>query len=395
MAKLDRVLRQEHRAGEKMFVDWAGDTIPVMDADTGEVRRASLFLAVLGASSYTFAEAAWDQSEPRWITCHVHAVEFFQGVVEITVPDNTKTAITKASRYEPVVAPIYADWAAHYGTAIIPARVARPRDKAAVEAGVLVAERWILAALRHRRFFSLTELNAEIRRLLTRINERPFRRLRTSRRQLFEALDRPALRALPPDRYEWTVWKTATVHIDYHVELDHHYYSVPHALVGERVDARLSASMVEILYKNRRVASHVRSYVPGKHTTNPEHMPSSHRRYAEWTPARVVAWAAETGPATAALAKGILERRPHPEQGFRSCMGLVSLGRKFTPERLEAACARALKLDAFSYSSVRSMLQAGLEKAPVRGRATAQITILPPHENVRGGAYYQEAENGC
>jgi transposase len=388
VAKLDLVMRQHHRAGEKMFVDWAGTKLRVVDADTGEVHLASLFVAVLGASSYTFAEAAPDESSPNWIRCHVRAYEFFDGVTEITVPDNTATAVRKADRYEPELAALYHDMAAHYGTAIIPARVGHPKDKAAVEAGVLVASRWIIAALRNRTFFSLAELNAEITRLRDKLNRRVMRHMGKSRRDLYELLDRPALRSLPDERYQWLIWKSAGVGLDYHIELDKHYYSVPFQLVGERVDARLSPTLVEILYKNRRVASHARSYVPGGFTTNPEHMPSAHRRYAEWTPARITAWAEETGPSTAAIAAGIMQRRPHPEQGFRSCLGLISLARRYGPQRVEAACRRALDLGAYSATSIRSMLKAGLDQVAPRSRP--QQIQLPLHENVRGQAYYEE-----
>jgi transposase len=388
VAKLDLVMRQHHRAGEKTFVDWAGTKLRVVDTDTGEVHPASLFVAVLGASRYTFAEAAPDESSPNWIRCHVHAYEFFGGVSEITVPDNTATAVRRVDRYEPELAALYHDMAAHYGTAIIPTRVRHPRDKAAVEAGVLVASRWIIAALRNRTFFSLAELNAEIARLRDKLNRRVMRHMRKSRLELYEQLDRPALRPLPGEAYQWLIWKSAGVGLDYHIELEKHYYSVPFQLVGERVDARLSPTLVEVLYKNQRVASHARSYLPGGFTTNPEHMPSSHRRYAEWTPARVTAWAEQTGPATAELATGIMQRRPHPEQGFRSCMGLISLARRYGPARVEAACRRALDLNAFALSSVKSILSSGLDQAPPRARA--QQIQLALHENVRGQAYYQE-----
>jgi len=270
---------------------------------------------------------------------------------------------------------------------VIPAHIRRPKQKAAVEAGVLVAERWLLAALRNRTFFSLAELNDAIGELLPRINERIRRVLKASRRQLYEQLDRPALRPLPADRYQWVEWRTGTVGPDYHVEADRHYYSVPFALVGARVDVRLSPAAVEVLHKNRRVASHLRNYLPGKHTTCKEHMPSSHRRYAEWTPARITSWATETGPATAAVAEEIMRRRPHPEQGFRSCMGLISLGRKYTPERLEAACRRALDIGGASYQTVKSLLASGLDRAPVLPAPLPPAQ--PEHANVRGPAYFE------
>lgn len=386
--RLDLVLRQEHKAGEKMFVDFAGDKVPVIDAATGEVREASIFVAVLGASSYTYAEATFDQSQASWIGANIRAFEFFGGVTQIQVPDNTKTAVRTADWYEPDINPIYQDMAAHYGFAVIPARVLRPRDKAKVEAAVLLVERWILAALRKRTFFSLQELNAAIREMLVQLNNRRFRRIPATRAQLYEQLDKPALRPLPPERYPFVAWKTAKVGIDYHVEVDRHYYSVPYQLVGERVDVRIGLNVVEILHGNRRVASHARSFRIGGYTTDPAHRPASHQRYLEWSPSRLIAWAQQMGPATGELVQAILEHRPHPEQGYRSCLGIMRLGRRYGQERLEAACRRALEIRALSYKSVKSILSAGLDRLP-RRRAT-QIPVRA-HENVRGSRYYDDA----
>ena len=388
LRRLGVVMRQEHRAGEKAFVDWAGDKLRIVDADTGEVRPASLFVAVLGCSNFTFAELFPNEQSPSWIRGHVHAYEYFKGVPAVTVPDNTKTAVRGPDRYEPELNPLYADWAAHYGTAVVPARVRRPRDKAKVEAGVLIAERWLLAALRNRTFFSVEEANREIDGLREQLNSRVMRTLKASRRQLFEELDRPALLPLPAERYEWIEWRAATVGPDYHIECSKHYYSVPYQLVGSRVDVRLSPVAVEILHKNRRVASHIRSYVPRSHSTQPEHMPSSHRRYAEWTPTRITAWASEIGPATAQACEAIMRRRPHPEQGFRSCMGLVSLTRKYPAERLEAACRRALEIGSPSYRTVKALLTSGLDQAPVL--PAPEAPPQPHHDNVRGPAYFDE-----
>ncbi len=392
LRRLGLVMRQEHRAGEKMFVDWAGDKLRWVDAGTGEVHPASLFVAALGFSSFTFAEAMADETSASWIRAHVHAWEFFGGVAEITVPDNTTTAVRRPDRYEPDLNPIYADLACHYGTAVIPARVARPRDKAAVEAAVLLASRWIVAALRNRVFFSLAEINEAVRELLAQLNDRVRRVLGASRRQLFERIERQVLLPLPAERYQWLHWRTAKVGPDYHIEADRHYYSVPFQLVAEQVDVRMSTDVVEVLHKNRRVASHVRSYATGRYTTVLDHMPSSHRRYAEWTPERIRAWAAETGPATAEVASEIMRRRPHPEQGFRSCMGLISLGRKYGRERLEASCRRALEIGGPNYPSIKTMLARGLDRAPALPDPVAPEQ--PDHDNVRGPAYYtQEAHS--
>jgi len=384
---LDLVMRQEHRAGEKLFLDFPGQTLPIVDPATGEIAQAELFVAVLGASNYTYAEALASQALPDWIAAHVHAFAFFEGAPQLLVPDNLRAGVTKAHRYEPILNRTYEELAAHYGCAVIPARSRKPRDKAKVETGVLVAERWILAALRHRTFFSLTEANQAIRERLVWLNNRPFRKLDGSRASLFEAIDRPALRPLPARPYEFAVWKLATVNIDYHVEVERHYYSVPYALVGEHCDVRCSASTIEIFHRGRRVASHLRSAAHGRHTTEPAHMPESHRRYAEWTPGRIVRWAEQTGPATAALAQGILASRPHPEQGFRSCLGILRLGRRYGAERLEAACARALAVHGFSYRSVESILRTGLDRSPLPG-ATPDAPARQ-HENVRGPGYYE------
>ncbi|MGH9028198.1 MAG: IS21 family transposase [Acidimicrobiales bacterium] len=384
---VDVVMRQSHRAGEKLFVDFPGMTIPIHDRRSGEVAfRAELFVAVAGASSYLFAEALRSQALLYWVEAHVHCFEAMGGCHEIVVCDNLRSGVTRPHRYEPDVNATYQEMAAHYGIAVIPTRVYKPRDKAKVEAGVLLAERWIIARLRHRRFTSLAEANAAIRTCVAEINERPFKKLDGSRAQLFEALDRPALRPLPPTRYEFAAWKKAKVNIDYHVEVDRHYYSVPHQLVGKVVELRLTASVVEVLFSAKRVASHPRSNVRGGYSTNPEHMPESHRRHAKWTPSRIVSWAKATGPNAAGLVEEILSSRPHPEQGFRSALGIIRLGERYGRERLEAAAARALKLRSYSYRSVASILEHRLDEQPL-----PEVEAIPPHprhRNVRGANYY-------
>lgn len=305
-------LRQTHKAGEKLFVDYAGQTIPVVERETGEIRQAQIFVAVLGASNYTFAHAAFDQGLPNWIISHIRALEYFGGVPEVIVPDNLKSGVAKACRYEPEINPTYAEWARHYGCVVLPARVRHPRDKAKVEAGVQVVERWILAALRNRTFFSLAELNAAIAELLERLNQHAFKKMKGSRKSLFETIEKSALRLLPAERYELAEWKKARVNIDYHVELKEHYYSVPYTLVGCEVELRYTATVVEILYKHKRIASHRRCDLPRQHTTQSEHMPKSHREYQEWSPSRMIDWAKKTGEATAQVVKTILARRYHP-----------------------------------------------------------------------------------
>ncbi|MCP3878285.1 MAG: IS21 family transposase [Sulfitobacter sp.] len=383
---LDLVMRQEHRAGEKLFVDYAGQTAEVVDRRTGEIRQAQIFVAVLGASNYTYAEATWSQQLPDWIGSHVRAFEFLGGSSEILVPDNLRSGVSKAHRYEPDLNPTYADLANHYGVAVLPARARKPRDKAKAEAGVLLVERWILAVLRHRTFFSLQELNREIARLLERLNTRPFKKMVGTRRKLFEQLDRPVLRPLPVPAYEFAEWKKVLVNIDYHIEVDGHYYSVPYQLVRKSLEARYSERTVECFHKGQRVASHRRSHLKGHHTTIPEHMPSSHRHYAEWTPQRLIGWAEKSGPATASVVRTILERRAHPQQGFRSCLGIMRLGKSYSDERLEAACRRALKLGACSYKSIESILRQGLDRKALPEQQELELSI--EHDNLRGSDYY-------
>lgn len=386
---LDLVMRQEHRAGEKLFVDFPGQRLPIYDRRTNAVAfEAELFVAVLGASNYLYAEAVPSQELAHWVGAHVHAFEFFGAVPRIVVCDNLRAGVKQAHRYEPDINATYQEMATHYDLAIIPTRAGKPRDKAKVEAGVLLAERWILARLRNRRFSSLGEANAAIAELVEAINQRPFRKMAGSRRSLFEELERPVMRPLPATRYEFARWRLGVkVNIDYHVEVDGHYYSVPYQLVGQRVDARFTASTVEVFHSARRVASHLRSYVRGRHTTDAAHMPVSHRRHAEWSPSRIIAWARQTGPATAGLAEAILDARPHPEQGYRSCLGIIRLADRYGAERVEAACRRALAARALSYRSVESILRHGLDSQPLQSEGPARVH--PRHVNLRGAAYYR------
>jgi transposase len=391
---VDVVMRQTHRAGEKLFVDYAGQTVDVVERSTGEVREAQIFVAVLGASNYTFAEATWTQALPDWIGSHVRAFAFFEGVSEIVVPDNLKSGVRHPHRYEPDLNPTYQDMAAHYGVAILPARVRRPRDKAKVEVGVLLVERWILAALRDRTFFCLTELvscsagadNRAIAGLLERLNSRPFKKLPGSRREMFERLDQPALCALPATPYEYAEWRKARVNIDYHVAVEKSYYSVPYQLVRRQLDVRITARTVECLHRGKRVASHVRAHLPGQYKTVAEHMPKSHRAYAEWTPERLVRWATKAGPATAAVIHAILARYVHPQQGFRSCLGIMRLGKTYGAERLEAACLRVLAIGSPRYKSLESILRRGLDGQELPEQSELALAI--DHDNVRGAEYF-------
>jgi transposase len=384
--RLSPTMRQAHPAGERLFVDYAGHTVEVVDAGTGEVRAAQVFVAVLGASNYTYAEATWSQSLPDWIGSHVRALEFLGGVPRQIVPDNLRSGVLRANWYEPGINPTYRDLATHYGTAILPTRVRRPRDKAKVEAGVLVVERWILARLRNQRFFSLAELNTAIAALVADLNARPMRKLAVSRRQLFCELDRPALSPLPADAFVYAEWRIRRVSLDYHVDVDGHYYSVPHRLLREQVEARVTVRTVELFHKGVRVAVHVRGGARGRHTTLSEHMPQSHRRHAEWTIERIRQEAAAIGVATATLADVILRSRPHPEQGFRACLGILRLVRSFGRDRVEAACARGLEIGARSYGSVQSILRHGLDRQPCAPARSDELPLV--HPNIRGSRYY-------
>jgi transposase len=389
-------MRQVHRAGEKAFVDFSGQRPVLCDPKTGELVSVELFVGVLGASNYTYAEACLSQDLPSWISAHVRMLEYFQGSPAILVPDNLRSGVTKPCRYDPMINRTYLDLARHYGLAIVPARAGRARDKAKVEAGVLLAQRWILAALRHRRFFALAELNAAIRELLERLNTRPMQKLGVSRRLLFEQLDRPALRPLPLTPYEFAVWTNCGVNIDYHIEVAHNYYSVPYQLLHqrvERVEARLTATMVEIFLHGRRIASHRRLPGRGQASTQPEHMPHAHRAHAEWTPSRLIAWAAKTGPATAQVVTEILASRPHPEQGYRACLGLLRLGKRYGAARLEAACVRARHLGAPRYRTVQNILTTGLDQVPLD--EPVPPPVLPVHPNLRGADYYAARQSAA
>jgi transposase len=385
---LSVTMRQTHAAGERLFVDYAGDGVPVViDRLTGEIRMAQIFVAVLGASSFTFAKATWTQALPDWIAAHVRAFEAIDGVPELVVPDNTKTAIVKACFYEPEVNRTYAEMAAHYGTAILPARPRRPRDKAKVEQAVLIVERWLIGRLRRRIFHSLADVDAALGELMTQLNERqPLRRLGVTRRRLLEEVDRPSLKTLPEEPYEYSEWRGCRVGVDYHVDIDAHYYSVPYRFFRAEVDVRLTARGVEIFHKGERIAVHLRSSGNRKHTTVSEHMPSSHRRYAGWTIERIREDARKIGKATAALCEQILESRPHPEQGYRACLGIVRLAGSYGAARVEAAAEHAIEIGARTYGSVKSILDTKLDRRPAPRRPADTAPIR--HSNIRGPRYY-------
>ena len=384
---LEISMHQDYKAGEKVFVDFAGQTIPVVDPSTGEITQAQVFVAAMGFSSCTYAEATPSQELPHWTRAHKNAFEFFGGVPHILTSDNLKSGVTHPCRYEPDVNQTYSDMATHYGCCVMPARVKKARDKAKVESAVLQAERRVIAPLRNRTFHSIAEVNLAIAEQVEFLNNRKMKELDASRREIFCEIDKPALLPLPEHPYEFAEWKKdRTVNIDYHVELDHHYYSVHYRLIKEKVDVRFTSHTVEIFHKGRRVASHARSFRKGGYTTIDDHRPASHKAHLEWNPSRIISWAGETGPATARLVAEIIERKPHPEMGYRSCLGIIRLGTKYGAERIEAAARRALTAGAFSYRSVKSILETGVDR--LEDGEGGDTLPLPEHDNVRGPDYY-------
>lgn len=380
-------MRQVHVGGEKLFVDYSGKKPCIIDPKTGVVREVELFVAVLGASNYTYAEATLSQQSQDFIASHIRALEYFKGVPGALVPDQLKSAVSKSSRYEPEIQRTYQEMAEHYGTAVVPARPRKPRDKAKVEVGVQIVQRWILGSLRNEQFFSLRALNERIAEQLEALNNHPMKKYGgATRRQLFERLDQPELRPLPVERFVYATWKRVRVNIDYHVEVDKHFYSVPYQLVGEELEARSTATTVEVFHKGKRVASHPRSRKAGRHSTISEHMPKAHREHMAWTPSRLISWAGKVGPSVETLVQHILESRKHPEQGYRTCLGILHLAKRYGEQRLDAACLRALRVGARSYRSVASILKSGLDRIPLEDEAEDREPL--EHENVRGPEYY-------
>jgi transposase len=385
--KQDVVLRQVHQPGEKGFVDWAGATIPVHDPVTGEIGPASLFVMVLGASSYTYVEATRDQQLAAWINAHIHAFEYFSGVPRLLIPDNLRTGVSRACRYDPDLNPTYPEFAMHYAVGVVPARPYRARDKAKVEVGVQVAERWIIAALRHQKFFRLADLNQAIRELLERLNQRPFRKREGSRASVFAAVERNALRPLPAEPFDMSQWSYARVNIDYHIAFDANFYSVPYTLVQERVEVRATPTTIEIFHKGQRVASHVRGRGREQAFTQREHRPKSHQAHLEWTPSRMVNWAEQIGPHTAKLFEQILAEKPHPEMGYRSCLGIIRLAEQYSSTRMEAAADRAIRTGACRFKSVKSILKNSLDLQPLPEPSPSPLP--PAHDNIRGAEYFE------
>jgi transposase len=383
--QLNPVMRQKHQPGEKLFVDYAGQSVAVIEPATGEVQQAQIFVAVMGASNYTYAEAQAAQSLPNWIGGHVRALAHLGGVPEVVVPDNLKAGVKSPHRYEPDLNPTYQEFARHYGLAVIPTRVGKPKDKAKVEVGVQVVERWVLARLRDRTFFSLAELNQAIGQLLTELNQRPMKHLGQSRRELFVELDQPALKPLPSQAYEFARWKKVRVHIDYHIEFDKHYYSVPHDLIGKEVEVRATEQSVEIFYQRQRQASHLRRHSLGRYSTQRDHMPPAHQAVDDWSPERFVRWAQQVGPQTQQLISALLAGRHHPQQAYRSCLGILGLAKRYGHTRLEAACRRAYPAGILTYKGIHNILKHNLDQLQADPLPAGP---LPTHANIRGQAYY-------
>jgi len=379
--KQKRSMRQHHKAGEKCFVDYAGATVPIINADTGEIREAQVFVAALGASNYTFAEATWTQSLPDWLGSHVRMLDYFGGCTALIVPDNLRSGVSKACRYDPDLNPSYQQWAEHYQVAVIPARPYKPKDKAKAEVAVQVVERWILARLRHHTFFSLAELNQCIRSLLEDLNSRPFKQLPGCRQSAFEQLDRPALRPLPSQPYRYRDIKPVKVNIDYHVQYKDHHYSVPHQYVGERLELHASETLVETYFRRQLVATHPRKYRPGL-TTNPAHMPTRHRAQQQWSPGRLKRWAADIGPDTLLWVSGQLEGRDHPEQAYKVCLGLLNLSKQYPATRLNAACRIATGAGLNRLKHIKAILKSNRDQLPEQLSLAADLP--QDHENIRG-----------
>jgi transposase len=383
--QLKRFMRQIHRAGEKLFIDFAGPTVPLVGG-----ARAHIFVAALGASCYTFACATPRETMLDWLTCTERALRFIGGAPQLIVPDNPRALIANPDRYEPRSNDTVLDFARHYGTSVLPARPRLPQDKAKVESAVQVVERWILARLRHQTFFSVAEVDAAIAPLLTRLNDKLFQKLPGSRASAFAELDLPALLPLPVARYELASFKGVKAHIDYHVEVEGHRYSVPHSLIGQALESRATARTIEILHRGQRVASHARSSQIGGFTTVPQHMPAAHRAHLEWTPLRLINWGESIGVSTALVVRRLLEEHKHPEHGYRASLGLLSLARRHGKPRLEAACAVALQLGAFRYRDVRDILANNRDRDDqANADRPRREWVSPAHAHVRGPSYYQ------
>lgn len=389
IGKLKPSMRLIHHAGEKVFVDYSGLTVPWIDKSTGEIHKAQIFVAVLGASNYTFIEATADQSLTSWVQSHIHTFNFFGGVPVCIVPDNLKSGVTKSHLYDPDVNRTFQDMADHYGVAVVPARVRAPQDKAKAEVGVQGIQRWILAPLRDVTFFSVNEINEAIQPLVKAYNERPFYELEGTRLSQYLEIDKPALKPLPLKSYSYAEWKKVRAGIDYHIVIEKHYYSVPYRFLKEIIDVRISSNTIECFHKGSRIAIHPRVMRYG-HSTIHEHMPKAHQDYAEWTPERMLSWASTIGPNTGRLIQELMQLHKIPEQSYRSCLGILRFSKQYGNARLENAAIRALHIGAIRYKNIESILKSGLDQQPLSllGDETMTAESIRIHDNVRGSSYY-------
>lgn len=373
-------MRLPRKAGEEMEVDYTGMSLPITNPETGEISQAQVFVAALPASNYTYAEAQPSQELAHWLGGHVRAFAFFGGVPKTVCPDNLKSGVKTPNRYEPELNPSYQEMAEHYQVAVLPARVKKPRDKAHAENAVQNVERWVLAPLRNRTFFSVGEANRAIAPLLQSLNEKEMAHLGKSRKEVFEELDQPALRPLPERPYEFAVWKNAKVNIDYHIVFEGHYYSVPHTLVRKEVQIRATETMLAIFHHSEQVAIHPRSPHQGRFTTRIEHMPANHSFILNADQDWFLKEAAKIGPQTTSYITALLKSRLFPQHGYRSCLGILNLARKYPAPQIEAACQILLPAGLLSYRDVHAELE--------RLSANPSTPTLPAHENVRGNTYY-------
>jgi transposase len=379
-------MRQVYQGGEKVFVDYCGMTVPIQPRE-GTAITAQIFVACLGASNYTYAEATASQTVPDWIGSHQRAFADFGGVPQIVVPDNLKSGVTQACHYEPGINRQYHAWAEHYGVAVIPARPNKPRDKAKVEKAVQTVERQILAPLRHQQFTSLAQLNEAIRCGLNQLNQQVMRDYSQSRQARFEQVDKPALQPLPTQPFEFASWKTAKVNLDYHIDVGRHFYSVPYSYVRATVQVKVTQHFIEIFSEQQRIALHERDDQPYRHSTLPDHMPPEHWAYKHQSKQRFLDWAATIGPQTTQQVQTLFEQKAHEEQAFRSLKGIQSLATHYGRERLETACRRANGLGMSGYKRLKTMLKACLEREP--GTNDAPQTGPTTHDNLRGASYFQ------
>jgi transposase len=388
-AQVNPSMRIEHKAGDKLYVDFAGDKLSIVDKQTGEIQQVEVFVAILGASQLTYVEAVMTQQKEDFIAACEGALHYYGGVPAAIVPDNLKSAVIKSSKYEPVLNETFADFADHYGTTILPARAYHPQDKALVEGAVKIVYTRIYAKLRTGQYFTLDELNKAILIALEEHNLTLLKGRNYSRRQQFEEVERQTLAPLPPLRYELKKQLFATVMKNGHVSLsaDKHYYSVPYRFIGKKVKLMYSRSTVEIFYNYERIAIHKRTKSPYNYTTEKDHMASTHQFVSDWTPERFLNWAAGIHEDVHLYILKILDRKQHPEQAYKSCVGILSFAKKVGNDRLIKACQRALGYGIYNYKTIQTILEKGMDNYD-EAEETKQLE-MPLHENIRGEEYYQ------